>query len=83
MSRTARNVLWRCLIVSSSVLLLSAAQVGRAADGASAQSEATVDAMRLLERMDQAFAEQAYDGIFSFFDGNDLATLRGVHKVVE
>jgi len=36
-----------------------------------------------LQRMDQAFATQNYDGSFSFFSGEDLSSLRVVHMVVD
>ncbi len=36
-----------------------------------------------LEAMNRAFGDLAYDGTFSYFGGNDLASLRVVHKVVD
>jgi sigma-E factor negative regulatory protein RseB len=36
-----------------------------------------------LESMSRAFADLAYDGTFSYFGGNDLASLRVVHKVID
>lgn len=36
-----------------------------------------------LVRMERAFVELDYDGVFSYFSGNDLASLRIVHKVVD
>jgi sigma-E factor negative regulatory protein RseB len=33
-----------------------------------------------LERMNQAFVDTDYDGIFSYYSGNDLSTLRVVHS---
>ena len=36
-----------------------------------------------LSRMDSAFQDFDYDGVFSYFSGNDLATIRVVHKVVD
>lgn len=41
------------------------------------------DPRRWLEDMNRAFAEQNYDGIFSYFSGQELATLRIVHMVVD
>ena len=38
---------------------------------------------QLLERMHAAFAELDYDGVFTYFTGNDLSTLRVVHKRVD
>lgn len=35
-----------------------------------------------LDDMNQAFRELSYDGIFSYFSGQDLASLRVVHMVV-
>lgn len=37
----------------------------------------------LLGRMNDAFINLSYDGVFSYFSGNDLASLRVVHKVIE
>ncbi len=36
-----------------------------------------------LSDMNSAFTELSYDGIFSYFSGDDLATLRIVHMVVD
>lgn len=36
-----------------------------------------------LDDMNRAFSELAYDGIFSYFSGHDLASLRLVHMVVD
>ena len=37
----------------------------------------------LLQRMNNAFATLSYDGVFSYFNGGELASLRVVHKVVD
>ncbi len=37
----------------------------------------------LLRRMDAAFVNLSYDGVFSYFSGEDLASLRVVHKVID
>jgi sigma-E factor negative regulatory protein RseB len=37
----------------------------------------------LLNSMNRAFAEDSYDGVFSYFSGHDLASLRVVHKIVD
>jgi sigma-E factor negative regulatory protein RseB len=36
-----------------------------------------------LEAMGRAFVERDYDGVFSYFDGDDLSTLRLVHAVLD
>lgn len=36
-----------------------------------------------LDDMNRAFSELSYDGIFSYFSGHDLASLRVVHMVVD
>lgn len=36
-----------------------------------------------LDDMNRAFSELSYDGIFSYFSGQDLASLRVVHMVVD
>ena len=41
------------------------------------------NAQELLAQMDRAFTELSYDGIFSYFSGDDLASLRVVHKIVD
>ncbi len=47
------------------------------------QNTTTVDAADLLQRMNVAFTELTYDGVFSYLNGNELASLRVVHKVVD
>ena len=37
----------------------------------------------LLQRMNDAFVNLSYDGLFSYFNGGELASLRVVHKVVD
>lgn len=44
---------------------------------------ANADANALLMRMNQAFAELDYDGVFTYANGTDLTALRVVHKVVD
>jgi sigma-E factor negative regulatory protein RseB len=41
------------------------------------------DPRRWLEDMERAFVEQPYDGVFTFFSGYDLATLRVVHMRID
>lgn len=41
------------------------------------------DTSDLLQRMNQAFVKLSYDGVFSYYTGGDLASLRVVHKVVD
>jgi len=38
---------------------------------------------RWLDDMNRAFSELSYDGVFSYFSGDDLASLRVVHMVVD
>ncbi len=40
-------------------------------------------AQEWLATMNQAFAERSYDGVFSYFDGADVASLRIVHAVID
>ncbi len=40
-------------------------------------------ARQWLSDMNTAFSELSYDGVFSFYSGSDLASLRIVHKVVD
>lgn len=37
----------------------------------------------LLMRMNQAFAQASYDGIFTYYSGDEMTSLRVVHKVVD
>ena len=37
----------------------------------------------LLQQMNTAFASLSYDGVFSYYTGGDLASLRVVHKVID
>ncbi len=41
------------------------------------------DPRQWLADMDKAFRELSYDGVFSFFNGSELASLRIVHMVVD
>ena len=36
-----------------------------------------------LTNMNRAFAELSYDGVFSYYTGDELASLRVVHKVID
>ncbi|NJN52467.1 MAG: hypothetical protein HC809_12625 [Gammaproteobacteria bacterium] len=62
-----------------SVALVAAPQISHAdVDPAAARS-----ADEWLAFMNRAFVERSYDGVFSYFDGTDLATLRVVHAIVD
>ena len=50
---------------------------------AAAQAETEVQPRDRLAKMTRAFSELSYDGTFSYFSGNDLASLRVIHKVVD
>jgi sigma-E factor negative regulatory protein RseB len=41
------------------------------------------DASTLLMRMNQAFAQETYDGVFIYYSGEEMASLRVVHKIVD
>ncbi len=41
------------------------------------------EAEKLLMRMDKAFVELSYDGVFTYFSGGDLTSLRVVHKQID
>ncbi|MFU8815028.1 MAG: MucB/RseB C-terminal domain-containing protein [Pseudomonadales bacterium] len=41
------------------------------------------DARQWLDDMNRAFSELSYDGYFSYFSGQDMASLRVVHMVIE
>ncbi|MEM9623436.1 MAG: MucB/RseB C-terminal domain-containing protein [Pseudomonadota bacterium] len=63
-------MLWGILGVTVPLRAIAAEQTSQAAHD-------------LLAQMDDAFVRLSYDGVFSYFSGNDLATLRVVHKVVD
>ena len=48
-----------------------------------APAQVVADGNALLVRMNQAFAELDYDGVFTYAAGTDLTALRVVHKVVD
>ena len=50
---------------------------------ASTSAPAPEDPRAWLQQMNQTFAELSYDGVFSYFDGSDLTTVRIVHMVVD
>lgn len=63
------------IIRTAAVLLVGICLVGG--------TRADDDPRRWLDEMDRAFAELSYDGIFSYYAGQELATLRIVHMVVD
>ncbi|MDP6375556.1 MAG: MucB/RseB C-terminal domain-containing protein [Pseudomonadales bacterium] len=60
-----------CLAVLASLIVMSGLPVQAATPG------------EWLAGMNRAFAELTYDGIFSYFTGSDLASLRVVHMIVD
>ncbi|MEQ8857820.1 MAG: MucB/RseB C-terminal domain-containing protein [Pseudomonadales bacterium] len=48
-----------------------------------AASAAAESPRQWLDDMNRAFSELSYDGVFSYFSGHDLASLRVVHMVVD
>jgi sigma-E factor negative regulatory protein RseB len=72
-------------------VLTLAIALALASAGAKAQVEAAAAAADLggrspsqwLDYMAEALRERSYDGVFSYFDGEELATLRIVHAVVD
>jgi sigma-E factor negative regulatory protein RseB len=62
------------MIRSAAILIAGLALLGSAA--------AEEDPRRWLDDMSRAFSELSYDGIFSYYSGSDLATLRVVHMVI-
>lgn len=68
-----------------SISILTFAEVARAADAAVDPGVVvpTADGKVWLTRMNDAFATLEYDGVFSYFGGADLATLRVVHLIVD
>jgi len=72
----------RSTVLKRAVLLLVLTQTAAAA--AAELTGPDGDAARVwLEDMNQAFSTLSYDGVFSYFSGQDLASLRVVHMVVD
>lgn len=65
--------LWPCILLAMATPLMLAQ---------SAHSAERADASELLMRMNSAFANENYDGVFTYFSGDEMASLRVVHKVV-
>lgn len=60
-----------------------AEQLNRAHDNPVGGRNVELDGPALLREMDRAFVELDYDGVFSYFSGNDMSSLRVVHKLVD
>ncbi len=65
----------------AALILAVAAAVG--ASGAAQAEEGEQDPRALLAGMNDAFNTLSYDGVFSYFSGAELASLRIVHMVVD
>jgi sigma-E factor negative regulatory protein RseB len=57
--------------------------LGCALLGSPAQADPERTPMQWLALMNRGFLESSYDGIFSYFSGNDMSTLRVVHTVTD
>lgn len=66
----------RSIVVGALALSMAAAEVSAAAVAGRTTDE-------WLEFMNRAFVERNYDGVFSYFDGADLSTLRVVHSIID
>jgi len=63
---------------------LGAAAAAVLAASAATAADADADTPReWLDDMNRAFGQLSYDGVFSYFSGRDLASLRVVHMVVD
>lgn len=60
--------------------VLTMLPIGVSAD---TRESAQNNAADLLQRMNTAFARLSYDGVFSYLNGNELTSLRVVHKIVD
>ena len=67
------------LFVSAVVCSVGFSVGANAAQGAAAQGARQEDPYAWLMQMHRAFSELDYDGVFSFYGGDDLASLRVVH----
>jgi len=79
--RAAKVVLAFCLLVLGSAYLPFLHEVY--AQDSFAQDGEAQEMSDMLKRMNDAFATQSYDGVFSYYTGGDLASLRVVHKVID
>jgi sigma-E factor negative regulatory protein RseB len=61
------------------LLIALAASLAGAATAAASDAERTPN--EWLERMNRAFLDVSYDGVFAYYSGDDLATIRVVHTV--
>jgi len=76
----------RLSVVRPILVVLAAALapvLAAAADEAVAPAPDARTPAQWIELMGRAFAERSYDGTLSYFDGEDLSTLRVVHAVVD
>lgn len=72
------------LVLLSALLTGSGAYASEDAvvEAATETAQSTTDSPAAwLARMNSAFAELDYDGVFSFYTGNNLASLRVIHKL--
>jgi sigma-E factor negative regulatory protein RseB len=74
-----------CSIFGWVLMAASVSAQGGTPDGAvdETQDEWQDEAHRQLMKMNRAFSDLAYDGVFSYFSGDELASLRIVHKVMD
>jgi len=52
-------------------------------NGAAATADDARSPAEWLDSMNRAFVDRNYDGVFSYFDGDDLSALRVIHAVVD
>ena len=57
--------------------------VSNAPTSSTSSKNTLASARELLQKMDRAFTEINYDGVFSYYSGDELASLRVIHKRVD
>jgi len=79
-----RPYLQPLLVALASISLSLASMVHAATEAITDPTQSDIDSPRQwLADMNSAFMELSYDGIFSFYGGSDLASLRIVHMVID
>jgi len=66
-------------IMKCAKFILCTVLAGSLAHGAFAKDDSTASAADWLQRMNTAFSELDYDGVFSFISGSDITSLRIIH----
>ena len=78
-----RPLLAACALSWSVCLAVLLPGAPAAAADASTRRAAERSAVELLRRMDDALAQQSYDGVFTYMRGETVSSLRIMHTVID